>query len=83
MKNSNAPAVKREEEEEWGKKKRDEWHLYRGYAQSSLVAKATRQDNSIKSFRILMVIGAPLCIIIPTGSARQYLGQRVMKDWPN
>ena len=32
-----------------------------GRAQSSLVAKATRQENSIKSFKILMVIGVPRC----------------------
>jgi hypothetical protein len=31
----------------------------RAIAQSSIVAKATRQENSSKSFRVLMDIGAP------------------------
>ena len=31
----------------------------RAIAQSSLVANATRQENSSKSFRVLMDIGAP------------------------
>jgi len=39
----------------------------RAIAQSSIVAKATRQEKSSKSFRILMDIGARLCSIMPVG----------------
>jgi hypothetical protein len=52
-------------------------------AQSTLAAKATRQENSIRSFKILMAIGPPLRSVFPAGSARQYLGQTVMEDWLN
>ena len=52
-----------------------------GRAYSSLVAKATRQEKSSKSFRVLMDIGptyAAASIV-----AAQYRGQRVMEGWLN
>ena len=52
-----------------------------GRAYSSLVAKATRQEKSSKSFRVLMDIGptyAAASIV-----AAQYRSQRVMEGWLN
>jgi hypothetical protein len=54
----------------------------RAIAQSSLVAKATRQENSSKSFRVLMDIGAPPYAASPT-RASEDVGQKVMEGWPN
>ena len=53
----------------------------RASAQSSLVAKATRQEKSNKSFRVLMDIGPHLCSSVDI--AAQYRGQRVMESWLN
>src|SRR6266436_375236 len=43
---------------------------------------AARQENSSKSLRILMAIGAPY-VASSSPSASQDVGQKVMQDWLN
>src|SRR6266436_5411011 len=43
---------------------------------------AARQENSSKSLRILMAIGAPY-VASSSPSASQDVGQKVMRDWLN